>query len=82
MIKKGDVLENLAITGFASEGKAVARVENFVVFVENAVPGDVGNVAGDTRICGHIAVDVGPPRIQYLSVGRDVSVLLAFRGVV
>ncbi len=44
MFNRGDIIENLEITGFASEGKAIARVENLVIFVENAVPGDVGDV--------------------------------------
>ena len=45
MFNRGDIVENLEITGFASEGKAIARVENLVVFVENAVPGDIGDVS-------------------------------------
>jgi 23S rRNA (uracil1939-C5)-methyltransferase len=40
MIKRGDELL-LEITDAAFEGKAVARHEGLVVFVENAVPGDV-----------------------------------------
>jgi 23S rRNA (uracil1939-C5)-methyltransferase len=39
-LKRGDELQ-LTITDAAFEGKAVARHEGLVVFVENAVPGDV-----------------------------------------
>ena len=35
------VLENVTITGLAAEGKAIARVDDVVVFVPFAVPGDV-----------------------------------------
>ena len=35
------VLENITITDFAAEGKSVARVDDVVVFVPWAVPGDV-----------------------------------------
>src|SRR4051794_22506938 len=44
MFEKGSVLENVQITGFSSEGKTVARVDNIVLFVENAVPGDLVDV--------------------------------------
>lgn len=35
------VLENITITDYAAEGKALARVDELVVFVPFAVPGDV-----------------------------------------
>lgn len=35
------ILENVTITGVAAEGKALARVNDMVVFVPFAVPGDV-----------------------------------------
>ena len=35
------LLEDIEITGFAAEGKAIARVDDMVVFVPWAVPGDV-----------------------------------------
>lgn len=35
------LLENITITGVAAEGKAIAKVDNLVVFVPYAVPGDV-----------------------------------------
>ena len=43
--KKTDIiLENVLIEGIAAEGKAIARVDGVVLFVEYAVPGDVVNV--------------------------------------
>ena len=42
--KQLPILENVLITGVASEGKAVARVDDVVVFVPFAVPGDVVNL--------------------------------------
>lgn len=43
-IKKNFLLENLEVVDTSSEGKAVARHEGLVVFVEGAVPGDVVDV--------------------------------------
>ena len=42
--KKLPLLENVEITGIASEGKALARVDNLVVFVPGLVPGDVADI--------------------------------------
>ncbi len=39
--KELPVLENITITGVAAEGKALAKVNDLVVFVPYAVPGDV-----------------------------------------
>ena len=39
--KKLPILENITITDFAAEGKSLARVDDMVVFVPWAVPGDV-----------------------------------------
>ena len=39
--KELPVLENVLITGVAAEGKALARVNDLVVFVPYVVPGDV-----------------------------------------
>ena len=44
MKRKKIVLENLPVTGYAAEGKALGRVEGKVIFVEGAVPGDVADV--------------------------------------
>jgi len=41
-LERGAVVR-LEVTGAAFEGKAVARMEGFVVFVEGAVPGDIVN---------------------------------------
>lgn len=38
------VLENVEITGIAAEGRAVARVNDMVVFVPYVVPGDVADI--------------------------------------
>jgi len=38
--KKNIVLEDLIVTGYAAEGKSIARHEGKVIFMENAVPGD------------------------------------------
>ena len=35
------LLENITITDVAAEGKAIAKVDNLVIFVPYAVPGDV-----------------------------------------
>jgi 23S rRNA (uracil1939-C5)-methyltransferase len=42
--KKNIVLEQLPVTGYAAEGKALARHEGKVIFIEQAVPGDVVTV--------------------------------------
>lgn len=44
--KKKDlpIVEKVSITEAAAEGKALARVENMVFFVDNAVPGDVADL--------------------------------------
>ncbi len=44
MVQKGITLENIAVTGIGTEGKAVGRHDNFVIFIEDAVPGDVADV--------------------------------------
>jgi 23S rRNA (uracil1939-C5)-methyltransferase len=44
-MKKGDILENIAIESMAAEGKCVARVNGLVLFVEGAAPGDVADVS-------------------------------------
>ncbi len=38
------VWENIAITGWGANGKALARVDGLVVFVNGAVPGDVADL--------------------------------------
>lgn len=43
-IKKNFVLEKLEVIDISTEGKAIARSEGLVVFIEGAVPGDVVDV--------------------------------------
>jgi 23S rRNA (uracil1939-C5)-methyltransferase len=43
-IKKNFVLEGLEVTDTSTEGKAIARHDQMVVFIEGAVPGDVVDV--------------------------------------
>jgi 23S rRNA (uracil1939-C5)-methyltransferase len=42
--KKNIVLENIRVEDYAAEGKSLARVEGKVIFIENAVPGDVVDI--------------------------------------
>jgi 23S rRNA (uracil1939-C5)-methyltransferase len=42
--KRNTVLERLEVLDYAAEGKSLAKAEGKVVFVENAVPGDVVDV--------------------------------------
>lgn len=44
MKRKKIVLENLLITDYAAEGKAIGRINGKVIFVEGAVPGDLVDV--------------------------------------
>jgi 23S rRNA (uracil1939-C5)-methyltransferase len=41
---KQQLLEDVAVTDYAAEGKALARVDGKVVFISGAVPGDVADV--------------------------------------
>jgi 23S rRNA (uracil1939-C5)-methyltransferase len=43
-IKKNFVIENLEVVDISTEGKAIAKNEGLVVFIEGAVPGDVVDV--------------------------------------
>jgi 23S rRNA (uracil1939-C5)-methyltransferase len=42
--KKNIILENLLVTGYAAEGRCLAKHEGKVIFMENAVPGDIVTV--------------------------------------
>lgn len=42
--KKKVILQGITITDYAAEGKSLAKLDGKVVFVENAVPGDVVDV--------------------------------------
>ncbi len=44
MKRKKFLLEKIAVTGYAAEGKSVARLDGKVYFIEGAVPGDVVDV--------------------------------------
>jgi 23S rRNA (uracil1939-C5)-methyltransferase len=44
MKRKKILLENVPVTAYAAEGKAIGRVDGKVIFIEGAVPGDVVNV--------------------------------------
>ena len=64
------LLENIQIEGIAAEGKAIARLDNKVIFVPYAVPGDIVNLQV-TRKKSHFAeatiasiIQPSPMRIQ------------------
>ena len=42
--KKNIVLEEVLVENYAAEGKSLARRDGKVIFIENAVPGDVVDV--------------------------------------
>ena len=42
--KRHIVLEKVRVLDYAAEGKSLARVEGKVIFVENAVPGDLVDI--------------------------------------
>ena len=42
--KQLPLLENITVTGWGAKGKALAKVDGMVVFIQGAVPGDVVNV--------------------------------------
>jgi 23S rRNA (uracil1939-C5)-methyltransferase len=42
--RKNIVIEDLLVTGYAAEGKCLAKHEGKVIFMENAVPGDIVTV--------------------------------------
>jgi len=42
--KKNIVLEKLLVADYAAEGKSLARVDGKVIFMENAIPGDIVDV--------------------------------------
>jgi 23S rRNA (uracil1939-C5)-methyltransferase len=41
---KKQVLENLLVTGYAAEGRSLAKLDGKVIFISGAVPGDVADV--------------------------------------
>lgn len=44
MFQKGNIIEDVEVTGMGTDGKSIARIDNFVLFVEDAVPGDLTDV--------------------------------------
>ena len=44
MKRKKYLLEKVLVTGYAAEGKSLARVDGKVIFIEHAVPGDIVDV--------------------------------------
>lgn len=40
-LKKGGILNNIPVTDASAEGKGIARIDNFVLFIDGAVSGDV-----------------------------------------
>ena len=42
--KKNILLEKILVADYAAEGKSLARVDGKVIFMENAIPGDIVNV--------------------------------------
>jgi len=47
--RKKFTLEKVLVTGYASEGKSLAKVDGKVIFIEGAVPGDVADVFVSTN---------------------------------
>lgn len=44
MSQKITLVENIRVTDFAAEGKSIGRFQDKVIFIENAVPGDIVDV--------------------------------------
>ena len=44
MRNKKIILQNLPVTGYAAEGKALGRIDGKVIFIESAVPGDIADI--------------------------------------
>jgi 23S rRNA (uracil1939-C5)-methyltransferase len=42
--KDKQVLENILVSDYAAEGKAMARQDGKVIFISGAVPGDVADI--------------------------------------
>jgi 23S rRNA (uracil1939-C5)-methyltransferase len=41
---KNIILENVSVTDYAAEGKAIARIDGKVIFISGAVPGDAADI--------------------------------------
>ncbi|MCS6832303.1 MAG: TRAM domain-containing protein, partial [Flammeovirgaceae bacterium] len=44
MGKKNSIITNVTITDVTNEGKGIAKVDEWVYFVDDAVPGDVVDI--------------------------------------
>jgi 23S rRNA (uracil1939-C5)-methyltransferase len=66
--KELPLIENVEITGVAAEGNAIARVNDMVIFVPYAAPGDIANIKIDRKkrsyAEGHIDRLVTPSPIR------------------
>ena len=81
--KQLPLLEKVTITDVAAEGKAIARVNDMVVFVPFVAPGDV------IFILGRIDISIGQPgkgrttmrivKIFYTEVFYDIFLYLSLR---
>src|SRR4051812_40753148 len=40
-MNKHDIINNILVTDIADEGKSVGRVDNKIIFLDKAIPGDV-----------------------------------------
>ena len=40
-MNKNQILRNITVEKFASQGKALSKIDGFVIFIENSVPGDI-----------------------------------------
>ena len=49
MKRKKYLLEKVLVTGYAAEGKSLAKIDGKVIFIEGAVPGDVVDVFVSTN---------------------------------
>ena len=55
--KKRIVLENIIVTDYAAEGKALAKIDGKVIFISGAVPGDLVDVfLTKNKICNLIII--------------------------
>jgi 23S rRNA (uracil1939-C5)-methyltransferase len=42
--RKLPLLENISVTDYAAQGKAIAKHDGKVIFIENAIPGDIADI--------------------------------------
>jgi len=70
------ILENITITDFAAEGKSLARVDDIVVFVPWAVPGDVVDL--QVRRKKHSFMEAEVIRYHYYSKVRTQPICKHF----